>query len=527
MMVVQQIRPLRLLQLAAFLAYGFILLGAVNADVLSSLASDSVHYLLMARHLSPWGASDPIAAAAFAEQDYPPLFGLVLGLAGAGRDLATAHLVNGGLLLGALLLLRQYALAVTGSEGIAFAVAAIFAISPGAWMNSLDVLSENLYLLLSLAILLRGGRNETSPRALVITGVMVAALVLTRTVGLAMLVAIAALGAVRGTGTRGKIAAAGTPVAITIGLLLLVQIAVATGVPDQYVHGFDRIAGGQSPHGRIETGAYLLSQLAALYDAWLGNWLWYWNSATVFNTACLSVAGLLGLAAGWRSLRAGRVDALYLGVYVAVIVAWPHPGQMTRFVYPIAPLLLALGLKELRCLAEWLPAKWRPVPVPLFAALVGFSVLPSLLYTWQRHEAGAASGLEHMTEFYRLPDLRAAGLEASVHAQMADDLARIGTLLPPGAAVLYTEPAYVALLAGRRGIRLPHEADAGAVRAIADAAATPWLLLTRFNPRRWRAGEDRFAGSEDPATFGDVAYASTSAIDGRRVSVLIRLPDAR
>jgi hypothetical protein len=233
-------------------------------------------------------------------------------------------------------------------------------------MNTLDVLSENLYLALSLGILLRAARNrDATPGALVVTGLLLALLTLTRTVGLAMLVAVAAAGLLRPGSRREKAAAAGIPVAITVGVLLLSHIALSAGVPDQYIDGFRRIAAGEAPRGSVEFGTYLPSQLAALYEAWLANWLYYWSDATVFSATCVAAIGALGLLGCWRGLRAGRVDALYVCAYLLVILCWPHPGQMTRFVYPVAPLLVVFAFEELQRLSAAFgtdPFQARPDP---------------------------------------------------------------------------------------------------------------------------------------------------------------------
>ncbi|HEY7841661.1 MAG TPA: hypothetical protein VIC61_08835 [Gammaproteobacteria bacterium] len=506
--------------IAGFVVYAVILLHAINFGGISSLASDSVNYLLMARHLSPWGDPDPIAALMFAGQDYPPLFGLVLGLADAGNDFGTAHLLTGVFLLAALSLLRRHAAITVGSGAVGLAITAIVAISPGAWMNTLDVLSENLYLALSLGILLRAARKrDASPGALVVTGLLVALLTLTRTVGLAMLVAVAAAGLLRPGNRREKAAAAGIPVAITVGVLLLSHIVLAAGVPDQYVDGFRRIAAGEAPRGAVEFSAYLPSQLAALYEAWLANWLYYWSDATVFSAACVAAIGALGLLGCWRGLRAGRVDALYVCAYLLVILCWPHPGQMTRFVYPVAPLLVVFAFEELRRLSARIPSKRGPILVPLSAALLAVAVLPALVFTWQRYEAGVDMGLNRMTEYYRLPDLRAATLESAVQAQIVADMIRIGTLVPPDAAILYHEPAYVALLAKRRGMRLPATGGAEAFRA----TGASHVLLTRIDPRHWRPGQNVLAAPAGFQGWTDAIFQSLSTVDGKTVSVLLRI----
>lgn len=513
--------PISTLRLLLYILYGAALLSALPFDGLASMASDAVHYLLMARHLSPWGTPDAVAAQAFAGQGYPPLFPLLLALFDAGSHFARAHLLTGLLLLVSLPLLHRYAARTTGSAGIAFAITALFALSPGAWLNTLDVLSENQFLALSLVLLLRGADPERGLRAAAIDGLLLAALILTRSVGIAMLAAVVATAMLTGTGGRAKLLHAVVPAGVCLLGMLAAQFLLGAGVPEQYLRGFARIAAGEAPQGRIDAAAFVLSQLRVLGDAWTGNWLYYWSGGMVFAEICLAATGALGIAGLLLRLREGRLDAWYVAAYLGVILVWPHPGQMARFVYPVAPLLLIMAVDAAARIGTRLPTR-RAILAPLLLALFAAAVLPTLAYTWNRRQIGHDDGFAHMTEFYRLPDLRAAALEAAVHVRIARDIAALPGIIPEHETVLYYEPAYIALLARRAGARLPATSDAAAIRTAAATTGAQWLLLTRIDPRHWRPGQNLLGDLHAFEGWTEVVQGSL-APDGKPASLLLRI----
>ena len=81
------------------LVFGLVCAAFVWQPTLATFADDSVSYLVMAQMFSPYESVSLAVAAAFPRDAfYPPLFPLVLALAGAAHDTAWAHALTALLL---------------------------------------------------------------------------------------------------------------------------------------------------------------------------------------------------------------------------------------------------------------------------------------------------------------------------------------------------------------------------------------------------------------------------------------------
>src|SRR6185312_5047412 len=126
-------------------------------------------------------------------QRYPPLFPLLLGVAGGAYDWRLAHAWV-GLAFGA----GVFLLGILGRDvarcGLVGVVAALlFACMPGAWLNVKGILTEFPYVALSLGALIAYRRCAAHPtkRAFALVAVLLAAAILTRTIGVALAAAVA------------------------------------------------------------------------------------------------------------------------------------------------------------------------------------------------------------------------------------------------------------------------------------------------------------------------------------------------
>ena len=136
------------------LAFAYACAAFVWQPTLATFADDSVSYLVMAQVFSPWQAATPAVAAAFSrEAFYPPLFPMVLALAGAAHQIAWAHVLTALLLAACLPLV--YLLGARWLEDRRAAVAAVLCVAllPALWVNAKGILSEPLFCLLLLATL--------------------------------------------------------------------------------------------------------------------------------------------------------------------------------------------------------------------------------------------------------------------------------------------------------------------------------------------------------------------------------------
>ncbi len=498
---------------------------------LSSFADDSVSYLIMGQYWSPWSQASAAVADAFAEQAYPPLFPLLLAVTGGAHSFTAAHALVLACLVGACLLLYRFAAAELDSPSLALAATAILLVSPALWINSLGILSENLYLLLTLGALLaeaRWRRMHGAPRAGLLLGGLLGACVLTRTIGLSLVAAFCALGVLRGV--RGGPSAAAPwalPAAAALGLVLIGHGLWPGALTEHYLSIWSRAweGLGAAERGQWSLAAHVGPQLTALYEAWHTSWLIYWVHAADVRYLLTVGFGLLALAGLGLRARAGRLDAWYVVVYLLVLLLWPAPGQMTRFVYPILPLCVVHALYALRTLAALAPRVRRPGAVAAAGALMmALLVAPTMAFMHQRAQT---PGHRHVTEYYRHPDLAQARAAAAEQRGMFGDMQRIRRSTPATARVLWFTPAYIALLADRRGERLPWRGDRAQYVDAVRRTRAEYVYLSRMNPRYTGDAFDglrllpRFRG------WTRLVWLRRSEEDGRVAAVLLRVDAQR
>jgi len=311
------------LLLLAYTLYLF--LFAWNSEF-ASFADDSASYLLLARKWSPWITPTLAELETVSLVSYPPGFPLLLALSGASTSVAAAQsLVL--LCLGIALYLYGRWLPARLGQKAALLMLGFYCLVPGGPLASLGVLSENSYLLFSMASLLVLDRARDNPRSgmYVLLCACLAATLLTRSIGIALIIAVA-------LGNRQWKTWASCAGALLI-LLLWQALGPATG-QSSYVE------------------ALLSTPLSSLWGAIQIN---LFSFAPAFHrylagpaTAPLLQFASLAILAGclcYTGLRAWRqeTDALYCLGYLGILLLWPYPVY-ERFLHPIMPLLLAQPL---------------------------------------------------------------------------------------------------------------------------------------------------------------------------------------
>ena len=282
--------------------------------------SDSSLYLVMADNLRDGAPIRVAPSLSNAIQKFPPLYPGLLAAVGAGSaSITMAHLVSRlvfvlGLVAAAFWASRQ----VDIQSAIAIAIAV--ALSPSALHIGNQILSEGLYLTLSLGALALAPRCRTHMHW-VLLGLLASLAVLTREIGFALVIAIS-VGGFRVDPRFGIlfVAAALTPVGMWKAL------EAATYVTDwSYVDRFAAIE---------RLPEIVLANVAAILK----------NSGQVFSSSLSSLVGLLLFAIMspvWvAEARRWAPGALYLAIYLGVLLLWPFPDQMGRFLVPILPIML-------------------------------------------------------------------------------------------------------------------------------------------------------------------------------------------
>jgi hypothetical protein len=503
----------------AALTVGFALVATLylywgTSSRLLSFGGDNATYLLIARDLSPFGPSSPGAAGYAHQSYYPPLYPLLMAVTGTGRQLWTAHAFTVGLLLAAFVALFVWCRRL-GASPLASALLSLgFAAVHGTYMTALEIESEPLYLTLSLVAVaaaevgsrdVRGWRRFAAPLA-------VGSATLTRSAGLALLVAFLVFLAIH----RPKRAWLDALVASTPTLVWM------------------RL-GGNADYGRILVERYRSGGLVALLDtfghqvaALWADWVALFAARAVGLVEAVVIGlTLLGAVGSLQRLRRGRLDALYLGAYLTLIVIWPFPGEMARFLVVVLPIVLVHAACATRAGLDRFvaPRVGRWARVGLWAVF-GSVLVPQLWLTAVRFLEGDTpelAGLRRSALWYDT-DRETAEKTLRFASRLEDALARLTVRTPADACVFSVKPSLVGLLGNRRSLFTPSaDVDDAKFRGeIERAGCRDFFLIgastqsaAPFYPR------DRF---DPPLEAVDVTRIKDDDANAQVVSILARLP---
>lgn len=507
------------LWLIALLLGARVLYAIIEPESLASIADDSSNYMVMARCFSPWSGAGAETSVC-SEQYFPALFPLLLGLLGAESALPLAHLIVVGAFLASLPLLWLHTDRVLGAPAAAHCTVMCFVLLPGTLLGLQGILSESTYLLLSVAFLLlvEEGEHPVSPARSVAAGAVLGLLVSTRTVGIALALALLARYLVlRLRGRQGP-----APLVITLGTAAVLAVTLhglfpPASTPDDYASLWVGLLSNPP-----DVPGYLAGQANALLESWLSFIALYWTDDRPL--VWLGLVGILVVCVVGLMLRlwSNRLDAWYVVVYLLVLAAWPFPGQMFRFLFPVMPLLLLQGAWLLRLFAGRFP---RHQAAALLAPGLVFAVaVPAHAFLLGRAELAREEGMNPVHEWIRKPDVDAATRELGLQNAILYDLRVSARTLPPGAVVAFYEPSYVVLLAERKSLKLPWPMDAGAWDSAMRGGATH-AYLSRIHPRMSRSSIDglQIRGSL-PAGIR-LLWCSQEKLSGMVAGCMYELPD--
>jgi hypothetical protein len=503
---------------------------------LASIYDDSVSYLIMAQAFSPWTHASDAVAAAWPGEKYPPLFPMLLALGGGASDWRIAHAWVAASFAASVFLLGIHARNATGSARLGFAAALAYAWLPGAWLNMKGILSEFPFMALTFGALAwqhRLRREPASRRDYAVLGAILAAALLTRTIGIALVAAVAMAEIVSSSRLGARARLLPWVVAPPLALAALWYLVRPQGGEDAYVAFSTGMAQGAAEHGAAWALSLMGLNVSALVDAWFNALLIYWGEPWRPAFLAASFVGLCGIAGSIARACKGEADGLYVLAFVAILVAWPFPGQMYRLALPVVPLVLlhALWLWE-RIGARFADVERVRRAAPFAAVLPLALGVPAVLF----YIAGrAASGGEDIApgyragdiaEFYRIPDRRSAEANARQQIAIFADLEQVRRTTPEGARVMWYAPDYVTLLAQRRGVAL-EKRDAATMEARMRAAKPDYLYFAAVHPRdSARRLGNPLDGITAALPFADGVWQRVDA-SGQLESVLLKTDAAR
>jgi hypothetical protein len=487
---------------------------------LASFADDSASYLVMGQVFSPWAAASPAVTEAFVrEAFYPPLFPLLLGLAGAAHDIAWAHAVTALCLAATLPLVYSLGTRWLGSGWGGVLAAAAFALLPSPWVQVKGILSEPLFCFILLGVFLALERDGRAKPWL--AGMLMAALVLTRTAALVPIAAYAAWALTRRGEPRLRLL---SPAIVAFAAYAGWVLLRPAGTSDDYMRivaerGHSIVT---APSPWLAAAASVARQANAQAEAWAGSLILFWPQGQVLRLGLVAAIGALALAGLVLRLRAGRADAWMAAAYLATFLIWPFYDQMTRFLFPLLPVLVLYALLAAAAIARALRRSQLAAQAVVWLFLASLGV-PALAFIHGRAQAPGPFVL--ITDWYRTPDLDEARRRAQVHLDLMADMEAIRSITGPQDRVMWVAPSYIALLAQRHAVPAPRtDLPADAYRAAVDKARPDYVFLSAYHPRdtmsdaAWRAGRAALSGHAEPVrrrVNGEDASAS---------SLLLRMP---
>lgn len=432
----------------AALLGGFLALCAVYlvwgwSHEISEFGGDSAGYILAARYFSPFQPMTPLLADYGRQIFYPPLFPWLIGL--CGGSLLAGHLVVIASLLGAVYCLYGWLRQTGVSALLAGWAALLFALMPGAYLQALNIWTENTYLCLSLLafwLVERAEAGDEDTRLWLWAAAAVAAGTLVRVAGLPLLVAFGLrVLLLRPRRWPWIIAAATAP---------FLAWAVWSRMRQVGVEGYtSQWAALYGDHWLAVLSAQLRQESAGVVTAWVQAWLSDTSSGAL--TAAVLALGAWCLLAWFTRLLRARYDALYALVYGLLLLAWPHPEEVLRYAYVLFPVLFAQGVWLLHRLAGRLPqSAARALPAAVLT-VVTIVLLPALFLIAGRYlqPLPAEQVPARKTEAYYLGDPRAAARQNLAFIKGLELLHHVDDFVPPGQCVFATKPLLVELYSDR------------------------------------------------------------------------------
>jgi hypothetical protein len=440
--------------LALIPAFGiFYFFLAVHADT-PLIDGDDAVYALMADYFS--FASDrprQIIDLVIRHTQFPPFYPLMLGLFGAdSAHLWMAHLLTVGFLLASMLLLFLWARSVLPNTVSAALVVTIFGLLPTTVFQSFGILSENLYLLLSVAALLCLRRSDGDDRWAYVAALVAGLASVTRTAGITLLIAYLA--------HVMRLPRKQRPMLIFVAVLpLLIATAwkFTEGSRGSYLWSVLELAKNQS----------LLDLLFAHFRAlpgelWSG-WIMSFNHHPSSMTFVIgSMLGLFCFAGTIYRCVQQEPDGIYVLLYVGVIALWPWSYEARRFLYVVIPFFLVHGVLLVRALIRQSDQKISIVYPYMYFAAIGIVLAPAAAMISQRFVIAQKEEFRWYAvspSWYGYDDIARAKLRIAEQKTLTAVWRQLQEKVPENQCIYHLKPIAFMMYSNRVSYATPLEKD--------------------------------------------------------------------
>jgi len=508
-------------------------------DYPASLADDSAGYLMMARHFSPY--SSPTATVEYFHQfnGWPPLFPMFLAITGGGESYLAAHLAVAVAFLASLSLQWSIIHRNMDSRAMGWFALALLLVFPGIWISILGILSETLYTLLTLLAIWywlmasKNGERKIGVGQSLVLGLIFSLVLLTRTIGISLIAAYLVTEMWRSWSGRhyGRLLWAAAIAIFAMAVVQLWNISHPTALYANDVRTALSLIASGPPSILLQLVSENSKSLLGASNFFLTGY--QDGPGRILFLALFYLIFFVGLLS---RLRRCSLDACYLITYAGILLLWPFPSQMVRFLFPAAPivvisllegvLVLAVGAPRILGLASntGIEKSLRNI---LVVALAGLAVASNLTFfreALDKHLAqrGRIDAFNNIAEYYR-----GSGEYWVARAKLFSDVMRnmefLRSVLPENATVLSTRPAFMMLFSDHIAYNLKASTENSNFTCEIKSLKPDFVYVSQViepENRRGLAALKEYESFSDPVFFAqrdEQTYAVLLRVDQRRL----------
>lgn len=417
------------------------------------LGGDHADYLLTADLFSPFSTrSHDVTQAVIPYAFFPPLYPLILGmLGGISTHIEIAHAITITFLIAALVWYFVWIREETRSVALAFFLATVFAFLPTTFFQSFGILSEYLYLLLTLAAI-RLLAKENPPLAhLYVAAALIGMAVITRTIGITLVAAFV----IYLRAHRHERLVRLTFISI-VPLLLWNIIKWSIGYTGGYFWIITSVLKKTDLYELLIENLFIQSH--GLWTGWITS---FDHIPSLMTLIAGSAVGLVCVAGTIYRIYQKKFDGIYLFFYFGILLFWPF-SQTTdsrRLLYTAVPILLLHGLKFTNHFMRRLRSVDNAVYGHVYLLIVALVVLPDAGFIFHRLTmTSIQENKEYAKSFYWYSDLDpdTARMKIRTYKRLIVSWERISRVVPEGECVYNVDPTWLMLYADRPSYTTPY-----------------------------------------------------------------------
>ncbi|MHB8534700.1 MAG: hypothetical protein ACYDBW_04565 [Sulfuricaulis sp.] len=422
-----------------------------SADI-PVLGGDHAAYLLIADLFSPFSdLSSYVTHAAVSYAFFPPLYPLLLGLSGAiSAHVEMAHALTITFLVAALMLYFVWAMEETRGVTLAFLLTLLFAFLPTTFFQSFGILSEYLYLLLTLAAIRLLAKPNIPLSHLYLAAMFIGLAVITRMIGISLIFAFAFYLYIHKQDRWVRL------VLISIAPLVLWSI-IKWSI--NYTGGYLWIIASVLRTTSLYDLLFkkILTESHGLWTGWITS---IDNIPSLMTLIIGSAIGAVCLAGTIHRIYLKKFDGIYLVFYLGILLLWPFPqtDDSRRLLYAAVPVLLLHGLMfTSHFLQRVLPIN-NAIYGYTFLIIIALTAFPAVGLIFLRLEMSSMPENKEYARslyWYSGQDLDRVRLKIKAYKELVLSWKRISHVVPAGECVYSVDPTWVMLYSDRPSYTTP------------------------------------------------------------------------